>query len=275
MRTLIDNSALAWFHTSLDGARRRDVVDAFTSKRFSFYATNELVEELLRMGLTKSKPLLPERAATLLSLIDNGRILKYYGDIIQDELQAEGKPFLDSGDVANVKRQLGTVADGQFPDDLKDELRQLQEQRRRHYDFRHGYKQRVRGAVTSGDLEAKYADYAEFERFLLPKVCRILQEDLGERDPRPFAKARIVTLHEHLGDFPYTEILLRMTVARLHWNWVQNRKVDPGDECDDAQMAYMQGLDLIISDDRRLGEVFPKVFSGKSLKTPSSFMDDL
>ncbi|MEK7475219.1 MAG: hypothetical protein AAB152_06235 [Candidatus Coatesbacteria bacterium] len=277
MKTAIDNSALARIDSSLNDETRAVLLQSFSTRKHSFYATNELATEVLAMDASTSRALLSRRTGLLLRLLASGRVLNHYGQIIQGELEAESRLFADSGEVTLLKEHLGTVSATGSLGDLRAFVDAAAEKKRKAFAHRHVHQDRLRRELEErglhGDLQEKYSVYEAFEAFMLPLVSRDLAQDYLKAETRPLARRRLETLHEHLDDFPYTKTLFRITTARMFWNWVMNRRVDSGDLCDDEQLVYMAGLDLMVTEDQRLQQIGGIIFPDKKIIGVEAFCE--
>lgn len=275
MKTAIDNSALAKMDTLADVGMKEDIMTAFSSRRHSFYGTNELAVEVLAMNGSGSKVLMPGRIGLLLRLLERGRMLNHYGQIIQGELEAENRIFPTSGETNLLKAKLESVASTGSLGELASYIEDSAKEKERAFAHRCAYQERIRQGLKEPsrreDARRRYGEYAAFEAFMLPQVARELTQGFLKKEVRPLAHKRLESAHEHLDDFPYIKLFFRIATARIFYNWIMDRRVDYGDSCDDEQLVYLAGLDLMVTEDQRFRELGRILFTTGSVLSVDAF----
>jgi hypothetical protein len=76
--------------------------------------------------------------------------------------------------------------------------------------------------------------------------------------------------------YPYLYTEAETIWCRLYLTMVEEMRIEPSDTIDTHLMLYMQGADILVSDDRRLRRLFDLVWgSARQMLTLAEFMSHL
>jgi hypothetical protein len=206
------------------------------------------------------RTLLPARARWLLDVDHSGRMLADWREIAQRELRGEGARFAPASRARRATELLDAIGRDRVPP----LARAMAEATRRRKDADWARFREVQDHARASRRSARSTPATEmtFERFRAERWApyeRDVMARLLRRAGAPDADERADRIVADWRRFPYNRAHMAVH-ATLFWrHHVADRKVKAGDVYDAGLLVHMVGLDVLVSDDAAIHEMFPAV----------------
>jgi len=270
-KVLLDNNVGDRFE-ELPQRERDEFVSCFRGRRFSHYLDPSMLLEVIRIGDSPARcAMFARRLRWLLSL--EGRFLLDGNEIIESELAGETRLFEQAGEAKMHRDRLAQVAEvveagKTLPQREDDGLGMF----RRAYGQLKGQQEAFRGMIDHpGDAKEDYPTFASFrEGWALPRLGEYLTDIFVGFN---LDRNQIPKVIADPGRYPYLFTHLEIAWAKKYLTFVEDMRVGEGDIIDTHYLLYMRGLDIFVTDDKRLTRLFLLVYpQGKQVLRFSEFM---
>ncbi len=259
IRITFDNNVLDKYE-GLPQDQRQSLSNSLKSHYISLYPSPEFIEEMLSIIESKRAELLSPRAAWLLEVL-SGRPLCYHGEIIISELSGERNLFLEAGTSRRLHEVLKSISNGYWPTEFDELGQQLRNKKARYVADYKVEQDRFRAHFGYGKIDAGPKTLEVFEEKYWDEWRQQLVEDICRKSRIPHPESRSKEILNHVIDFPYLNVFLKVQAVMYYWYFVLNRKIEAGDLYDAGQLVYMAGLDWMVTEEKKLHEIFGMVFS--------------
>lgn len=203
-----------------------------------------------------------------------GRLLNRPECIVASEMAGQVDLLMPDAVVNQVKAVLRQIAGGHVPASARKIADAAQEKKIKARDYYKGHQSRLRQIASSKEMSALAGTTFEefYQRYwtkhgysFVNQFCNVYEVP----DPDSIA-VRVLSEPDR---YPYSTAFLKIIAYALYHYLVTDRRVDEGDMYDFRQLTYMEGLDLLVTDDRKLREIFTQVGAPtKRVLTPAEFM---
>jgi len=270
-KVLLDNNVGDRFD-ELSPREKDDFVSCFRGGRFSHYLNDSLLLEVVRIGRSPERcAMFARRIRWLLSL--QGRFLLDGNEIIESELSGETRLFEDAGEARmhrDVLEQVATVVElgKALPPREDDGMGMF----RNSYLQLKGQQERFRRMIGHpGEAKKDYPTYASFrESWAWPRLHEYLTNVFVGFN---LDRTQIPKVIAYPDRYPYLLTHIEIVWAKEYLTFVEDMRVGEGDIVDTHYLLYMRGLDLFVTDDKRLIRLFLLVYpQGKEVLRFSEFM---
>lgn len=273
---------------ALSPADRDVLLAAFRGGRYKFIPTMEFLEENLCLVATSRAANLQNHARFVLDT-SGSEAFSYWGNIVCTELHGSTQPFVDAQTLTLMRRDLESLAQGERIEGLEALARSSAARKTQDADIYRGHQVRIQADLdrlvvtrrAAGDritaqrvqsLTARmsYPDYhsrymRRYGENLIERICT--QCGIGATEaPRILAS---------LGDYPFTNTLVNLDTLLLHRYIALRRRVDEGDVYDAHQLLCVQGVDIFVTNERRIHEMFPLIHPTKRCLQVPEFIREL
>ena len=262
IKITVDNNFFDTFELLAEDEKQRFIL-AFRTKALIFYATPELISELLGLYKTKRRDYLKKYIPYLLSMLSY-RLFNPWGEIVRVELEVikKGGIFSNSAVYERLKQLLINIVDGtESVNDIESYLSFVRQ------DKVAKYKQFVDNQVhhlklfEAQNITVPKMEFEEFyQRDFVVKIRRDLIKDLLEKGDVQATELKINKFFNNPALFPYLHASSRVFMAIFYSHIVRNLRVDPGDSYDQYHLIYSAGVDYLITEDKRLREFGADVY---------------
>jgi len=252
MRVLFDNN-VGDNYDQLSPMEQTLFAATFHSHKFSLYMHYDLLEETTRLSESPQRGhLLSKRITWLLDL--GGRLLADGCDIIESEIAGNTRIFEPAGEATELRAALKRVAASgntftSKPLPPHDSLPQriFQNEKAQQASFR-------RMIGNPADAKKDYPSYSAFKtKWLLPNLTLAATNVFEEWK---LDKTKLDLVVSNPSRFPYFHLHLEIYFCWVYLVFIENMRVGEGDSHDRDHLLYMHGLDLLVTDDKRLTRLF-------------------
>jgi hypothetical protein len=234
---------------SLLSCRDRGSIEVFLSL--------ESLEE--STALYVDEPKLRTRAEVILAFLRD-RLLARPEDIVDSELRGHTQLLECSRSLEAVRAVFQQVVGGQVPSSIPKIAARATGMKRRTVAYYRTTQDQLRSLPKQTLRELARKSYPEFHRAYWDKH--------GMTYLTRFASARGIEAPEEVArhaldapaQFPFTTTLMTVVSRLLHRYLVLNRRIDEGDAYDVRQLIYMPGLDALVTDDRKVHQMFGELY---------------
>jgi predicted nucleic acid-binding protein len=227
---------------------------------FSTYFSVETIEESLAVATKPSASQLLKQFSGFFIDMNSARWLNKQHDIMLSEISGNLQLFASATEVSSIKENLKEYSHGMPLADPDQAAKEFWEQRMKSTTFSRKTQAELRAKTTSkmqaernkitlseyiNTAKGKYLEYS-FNNL----VSLLLSLDEAA------SKTRAELLLRYPDRFRYCHQYFDVMTTLQYWQLVMNRKVKDSDLFDCAQLFYMLGLDILVTNDQDLTELF-------------------
>ena len=202
------------------------------------------------------------------------RLLNHPECIVASEMTGQVDFLMPDAVLNQVRAVLMQITGGHIPASASKIADGARQKKTKAFDYYKGLQSQLRqiasnkkrGALARTTFEEFYQQYwAKHGHSFINQFCNVYEVC----DPGGVA-VRVLSEPDR---YPYSTLFLKIIARALYQYLVTDRRVDKGDMYDFRQLTYMEGLDLLVTDDGKLREIFTQVSTPtKRVLTPIEFM---
>lgn len=262
LKIAVDNNFFDTFELLAEDEKQR-FMTAFKTKALIFYATPELVSELLGLYKTKRRDYLKKYIPYLLSMLSY-RLFNPWGEIVRVELGVikTGRIFSDCAVYERFKQLLiDTVNGTESVNEIESYLSFVQQDKATQYKKFLDNQEHHLKLFKAQNITVPKMEFEEFfQQDFVVKIRRDLIKDLLERGGVQATMSKINRFFNNPSLYPYLHASSRVFMAIFYRHIVRNFRVDPGDSYDQYHLIYSAKVDYLITEDKRLREFGADVY---------------
>ncbi len=254
----IPNAYEAW----PDKKQKKNLDELLKERIYVLFPSGEFISETLAMIGTSSEKLLRPRIEWILASI-GGPLFLHWGEILLNELNGDKTVYVDEELQNHFIRHLELVGVDPSVENLLSLKQRITAEKLESKAFYKNLQDNIRNSVLTNKKELDFQEFHEryWERWKLETLIE-LYERLDASDPIASAKSAMV----NIDNLPYTGAMMKIYSAMFYRFYIEDRSLKKEIDIYDAgQLVYMAGLDILVTEDSRLREVFNMTYQPPKL----------
>lgn len=272
MKVTFDSNFLDKFHSSATADRSR-IFSCVNTGKLEIYANLEALREIMGLAQTTRSHLLVPFAEDIIRLT-TGKILYDIGDMLASEFYGTFQLLMEEQSRKRIIKFLEQAASGHIPSAVQTiGERAIKDKQKAKEQFDTLYR----------TIETEYAivDNASRSELSFDKIQATHWNKWCQKTVRAFCTDRDIpepdkvseNVFNNSSSYPHFRTYMKIFAYVLYHYFVMHRRRDEGDLFDFMQMVYLQDMDVYVTNERKLQEMYHHVFDNtRQVVTTEKFL---